>query len=197
MFVLYWCGTEFNVLRFEIYAFKYQWKRCNWEQILEVEWHFIILFFIWQTNSEGAEHCSIADESGDGDSTGGRRLSGSDNKDAETSAEDGRNLRWISSRTLQINYFYIRTTVSIIAIDNIRLTFTSSFLSDILDNLRVASPKPGHAERIHSPTPAVAQQKPVRTFDRFLKINVRHITDGQVRIILLLVDPFAEQRWMW
>lgn len=51
----------------------------------------------------------------------------------------------------------------------------------MLDNLRVASPKPGHPERIHSPTPAaVTQQKPVRTFDRFLKINVRHITDGQV-----------------
>ena len=64
----------------------------------------------------------------------------------------------------------------------------------MLDNLRVASPKPGHAERIHSPTPAaVTQQKPVRTFDRFLKINVRHITDGQVNVfwkyLTLLISP--------
>ncbi|XP_065214762.1 nuclear receptor coactivator 7 isoform X5 [Planococcus citri] len=105
-----------------------------------------------ETNSEGAEHCSISDESADTENAAGRRLSGSDNKDAETNAED-----------------------------------------DMLDNLRIASPKPGHAERIHSPTPAtVTQQKPVRTFDRFLKINVRHITDGQGVVSgVLLVTPNA------
>lgn len=48
------------------------------------------LMFVLQTNSEGAEHCSIPDESADTDSGGGRRLSGSDNKDAEASAEDGK-----------------------------------------------------------------------------------------------------------
>lgn len=60
-------------------------------------------------------------------------------------------------------------------------TFVCSLFLEVLDSLRVASPKPGHAERIHSPIPAVPHQKPVRTFDRFLKINVRHITDGQVQ----------------
>ncbi|XP_054273068.1 nuclear receptor coactivator 7-like isoform X3 [Macrosteles quadrilineatus] len=46
---------------------------------------------------------------------------------------------------------------------------------DMLEKLRLTSPKPGHAERVRtplSPTPDTSHQ-------RFLKINVRHITDGQ------------------
>ncbi|XP_046667905.1 nuclear receptor coactivator 7 isoform X9 [Homalodisca vitripennis] len=46
---------------------------------------------------------------------------------------------------------------------------------DMLEKLRLTSPKPGHAERVRtplSPTPDPSHQ-------RFLKINVRHITDGQ------------------
>lgn len=73
-------------------------------------------------------------------------------------------------------------------------------LTDILDNLRPVSPKPllpGHIERVTTPLSplashigaaapsseaddhrSVAEQ---RNCERFLKINVRHITDGQVR----------------
>lgn len=40
--------------------------------------------------------------------------------------------------------------------------------------------KPGHPERVHSPTHTITQPKQVRPFERFLKINVKHITDGQV-----------------
>lgn len=50
----------------------------------------LFLFYFFQTNSEGAEHCSISDESADAENAAGRRLSGSDNKDAETNAEDGK-----------------------------------------------------------------------------------------------------------
>lgn len=49
-----------------------------------------------------------------------------------------------------------------------------------------ASPKSGHPERVHSPSHAVTQPKQVRPFERFLKINVRHITDGQVSWQLIL-----------
>lgn len=54
--------------------------------------------------------------------------------------------------------------------------------TDLLDNLRPVSPKPGHMERVRTPlgTSGATEkdQKPFR--ERFLKINVRHITDGQV-----------------
>ncbi|XKL62053.1 hypothetical protein PGB90_001886 [Kerria lacca] len=63
---------------------------------------------------------------------------------------------------------------------------------DMLYNLRIASPKPGHPERVHSPTPAIPQRKVVRSYDRFLKINVKHITDGQGVVSgVLLVTPNA------
>lgn len=59
---------------------------------------------------------------------------------------------------------------------------------DLLDNLRPSSPKPGHVERIVTPNdlddPVVVQ--------RFLKLNVRHITDGQGVVGgVLLVTPNA------
>ncbi|KAG5680738.1 hypothetical protein PVAND_010228 [Polypedilum vanderplanki] len=46
---------------------------------------------------------------------------------------------------------------------------------DLLDNLRPSSPKPGHVERIVTPS---SEDDPVAV-QRFLKLNVRHITDGQ------------------
>jgi hypothetical protein len=61
-----------------------------------------------------------------------------------------------------------------------------------LDGLRPASPKPGHIERVSSQN----QTQPVNDDDpivqRFLKINVRHITDGQGVVGgVLLVTPNA------
>jgi hypothetical protein len=72
-------------------------------------------------------------------------------------------------------------------------------VADILDNLRPVSPKlilPGHIEHVvtplspltsHSgaaaPTSNASDQRLManqRNCERFLKINVRHITDGQV-----------------
>lgn len=55
--------------------------------------------------------------------------------------------------------------------------------AELLDNLRPVSPKPGHMERIKTPLgtssgTADEDEQPFR--ERFLKINVRHITDGQV-----------------
>lgn len=55
--------------------------------------------------------------------------------------------------------------------------------AELLDNLRPVSPKPGHMERIKTPlgtcsTTIEEDEQPFR--ERFLKINVRHITDGQV-----------------
>lgn len=55
--------------------------------------------------------------------------------------------------------------------------------AELLDNLRPVSPKPGHMERIKTPlgtsgATADEDEQPFR--ERFLKINVRHITDGQV-----------------
>ncbi|XP_017846729.1 oxidation resistance protein 1 isoform X15 [Drosophila busckii] len=53
---------------------------------------------------------------------------------------------------------------------------------DILEGLRPGSPKPGHIERVSSNSQAEENadksDDPVIT-QRFLKINVRHITDGQ------------------
>uniref|UniRef100_A0A1B6DNH2 Oxidation resistance protein 1 n=1 Tax=Clastoptera arizonana TaxID=38151 RepID=A0A1B6DNH2_9HEMI len=59
---------------------------------------------------------------------------------------------------------------------------------DMLEKLRLSSPKPGHVERVRtplSPTPDAVAAK-------FLKINVRHITDGQGVVGgVLLVTPNA------
>lgn len=64
--------------------------------------------------------------------------------------------------------------------------------SELLDGLRPGSPRPGHIERISSPnTNANNEDDPVIT-QRFLKINVRHITDGQGVVGgVLLVTPNA------
>lgn len=63
----------------------------------------------------------------------------------------------------------------------------------MLEKLRLTSPKPGHAERVHTPlSPA-----PDHSHQRFLKINVRHITDGQVLTYFILVDISLEAQIMW
>ncbi|XP_037824370.1 nuclear receptor coactivator 7-like isoform X9 [Lucilia sericata] len=64
---------------------------------------------------------------------------------------------------------------------------------DILESLRPGSPKPGHIERVDATgrTDANKTDDPVIT-QRFLKINVRHITDGQGVVGgVLLVTPNA------
>lgn len=63
----------------------------------------------------------------------------------------------------------------------------------MLDNLRPVSPKPGHAERIRTPSghQDSAEESSVYA-KRFLKINVKHITDGQGVVSgVLLVTPNA------
>ncbi|KAL1140125.1 hypothetical protein AAG570_000057, partial [Ranatra chinensis] len=56
--------------------------------------------------------------------------------------------------------------------------------ADILETLRVSSPKPGHVERVGTPSSP--------SLEKFLKINVRHITDGQGVVSgVLLVTPNA------
>ncbi|XP_019887775.1 nuclear receptor coactivator 7 isoform X5 [Ooceraea biroi] len=66
---------------------------------------------------------------------------------------------------------------------------------ELLDNLRPVSPKPGHMERIKTPlgTSGAATDEDEQPFrERFLKINVRHITDGQGVVGgVLLVTPNA------
>ncbi|XP_066906102.1 oxidation resistance protein 1 isoform X8 [Halyomorpha halys] len=55
---------------------------------------------------------------------------------------------------------------------------------DMLETLRVSSPKPGHVERVGTPSSPL--------LEKFLKINVRHITDGQGVVSgVLLVTPNA------
>lgn len=84
-------------------------------------------------------------------------------------------------------------------------------VTDILDNLRPVSPKPllpGHIERVTTPvTPLTSQTGAAvpsneaddhrsvaeqRNYERFLKINVRHITDGQVGYTM-----DTQQLWMF
>lgn len=63
--------------------------------------------------------------------------------------------------------------------------------AELLDGLRPGSPKPGHIERIATPNSLADPDDPVIT-QRFLKINVRHITDGQGVVGgVLLVTPNA------
>lgn len=71
------------------------------------------------------------------------------------------------------------------------------FFLELLDNLRPVSPKPGHAERVRTPSynqssiPEQDEDATVYT-ERFLRINVRHITDGQGVVAgVLLVTPNA------
>lgn len=52
------------------------------------------------------------------------------------------------------------------------------------------SPKPGHIERVKTPLGsgnAVTEDDEQPFKERFLKINVRHITDGQVIYILIVL----------
>ncbi|OAD59315.1 Nuclear receptor coactivator 7 [Eufriesea mexicana] len=69
------------------------------------------------------------------------------------------------------------------------------FCSELLDNLRPVSPKPSHMERVKTPlgvTNAVIEEEEQPFKERFLKINVRHITDGQGVVSgVLLVTPNA------
>ncbi|XP_015171206.1 PREDICTED: oxidation resistance protein 1 isoform X6 [Polistes dominula] len=66
---------------------------------------------------------------------------------------------------------------------------------ELLDNLRPVSPKPGHIERVKTPLGsgnAVMEDDEQPFKERFLKINVRHITDGQGVVGgVLLVTPNA------
>ncbi|KAL1491172.1 hypothetical protein ABEB36_011812 [Hypothenemus hampei] len=70
---------------------------------------------------------------------------------------------------------------------------------ELLDNLRPVSPKPGHVERVRTPscpqssTSVEVDDEPTSVFrERFLKINVRHITDGEGVVGgVLLVTPNA------
>lgn len=71
------------------------------------------------------------------------------------------------------------------------------FLADILEGLRPGSPKPGHIERVSNSSQQQAEEEANKSDDpvitqRFLKINVRHITDGQGVVGgVLLVTPNA------
>ncbi|XP_030749606.1 oxidation resistance protein 1 isoform X3 [Sitophilus oryzae] len=69
---------------------------------------------------------------------------------------------------------------------------------ELLDNLRPVSPKPGHVERVRTPSctqgsSTEQEDEPISVFrERFLKINVRHITDGEGVVCgVLLVTPNA------
>lgn len=66
---------------------------------------------------------------------------------------------------------------------------------ELLDNLRPVSPKPGHMERVKTPlgiSNAVIEEEEQPYKERFLKIDVRHVTDGQGVIGgVLLVTPNA------
>ncbi|XP_044313213.1 uncharacterized protein LOC108041146 isoform X19 [Drosophila rhopaloa] len=68
---------------------------------------------------------------------------------------------------------------------------------DILEGLRPGSPKPGHIERVGGSSQQQAEEEANKSDDpvitqRFLKINVRHITDGQGVVGgVLLVTPNA------
>uniref|UniRef100_A0AAR5PJY8 Oxidation resistance protein 1 n=1 Tax=Dendroctonus ponderosae TaxID=77166 RepID=A0AAR5PJY8_DENPD len=69
---------------------------------------------------------------------------------------------------------------------------------ELLDNLRPVSPKPGHVERVRTPSynqsvSVENEEEPTSVFrERFLKINVKHITDGEGVVAgVLLVTPNA------
>ena len=63
------------------------------------------------------------------------------------------------------------------------------FFLELLDNLRPVSPKVSH-ERVKTPlgvTNTVTEKEEQPFKERFLKINVRHITDGQVRFMFQVI----------
>ncbi|KAH8346153.1 hypothetical protein KR067_006554 [Drosophila pandora] len=78
-----------------------------------------------------------------------------------------------------------------------KLSGDESREKDILEGLRPGSPKPGHIERVGSSSQQQAEDEANKSDDpvitqRFLKINVRHITDGQGVVGgVLLVTPNA------
>lgn len=75
---------------------------------------------------------------------------------------------------------------------------------DMLDGLKPSSPKPGHIERFTKPEEQPGAKEDTIITQRFLKINVRHITDGQgvVGGVLLVTpnavmfDPNVSGRWI-
>nr|XP_017023480.1 nuclear receptor coactivator 7 isoform X3 [Drosophila kikkawai] len=78
-----------------------------------------------------------------------------------------------------------------------KLSGDESREKDILEGLRPGSPKPGHIERVSNSSQQQAEEEANKSDDpvitqRFLKINVRHITDGQGVVGgVLLVTPNA------
>ena len=79
--------------------------------------------------------------------------------------------------------FSIFTVVYVLREKLLKVSNLFLFFSELLDNLRPVSPKPGHLERVKTPqnsTTAMDEDEPYK--ERFLKINVRHITDGQVNV---------------
>ncbi|XP_017082136.1 uncharacterized protein LOC108115283 isoform X4 [Drosophila eugracilis] len=78
-----------------------------------------------------------------------------------------------------------------------KLSGDESREKDILEGLRPGSPKPGHIERVGGNSQQQAEEEANKSDDpvitqRFLKINVRHITDGQGVVGgVLLVTPNA------
>ncbi|XP_017114608.1 nuclear receptor coactivator 7 isoform X9 [Drosophila elegans] len=78
-----------------------------------------------------------------------------------------------------------------------KLSGDESREKDILEGLRPGSPKPGHIERVGGGSQQQAEEEANKSDDpvitqRFLKINVRHITDGQGVVGgVLLVTPNA------
>ncbi|KRK02693.1 oxidation resistance protein 1 isoform X17 [Drosophila yakuba] len=78
-----------------------------------------------------------------------------------------------------------------------KLSADESREKDILEGLRPGSPKPGHIERVGGSSQQQAEEEANKSDDpvitqRFLKINVRHITDGQGVVGgVLLVTPNA------
>lgn len=62
----------------------------------------------------------------------------------------------------------------------------------MLDGLKPSSPKPGHIERFRTDEQHGTAKEDTVITQRFLKINVRHITDGQGVVGgVLLVTPNA------
>ncbi|KAL6448820.1 hypothetical protein ACFW04_000528 [Cataglyphis niger] len=76
-----------------------------------------------------------------------------------------------------------------------RFESVDKLAKELLDNLRPVSPKPGHMERVKTPlgtSSGITEEDEQPFRERFLKINVRHITDGQGVVGgVLLVTPNA------
>lgn len=108
---------------------------------------------------------------------------------AHLSYQSDKNHSYPSGNCAFCNSFWSNIRLLIIVIIIIFALITPFYLADILEGLRPGSPKPGHIERIvgnssnagdnsQAEENADKSDDPVIT-QRFLKINVRHITDGQ------------------